>query len=233
MRANFGGLMDAFVPGRRVVGLNYPGTEGSRRTTEPLQLDDLADALVAAADQAGLQRFPVLGLSLGSAVAVTAAVRHPERVSGLVLTVGLDRLDAQSSAVTEVWRALHQACDRAALAALLVDVASSPTTLAALSAAQLQEAIRLTQEAYPVGALEHVDLVRRVDIHEQAARLDLPAISFVAGQDRLVLPSTSRRLARAVGGEVVEYVDAGHIFTADEQARWIADIRGFRTEAAL
>jgi pimeloyl-ACP methyl ester carboxylesterase/DNA-binding winged helix-turn-helix (wHTH) protein len=36
-------------------------------------------------DAAGLDRFPVLGISQGGAVAVTYAARHPERVSRLVL----------------------------------------------------------------------------------------------------------------------------------------------------
>ena len=36
-------------------------------------------------DDLGLERFPILGLSQGGAVAVTYAARHPERVSHLVL----------------------------------------------------------------------------------------------------------------------------------------------------
>src|SRR5204863_524636 len=37
---------------------------------------------------AGLERFPLLGLSQGCAVAIAYAVRHPERVSRLVLYGG-------------------------------------------------------------------------------------------------------------------------------------------------
>ena len=36
-------------------------------------------------DSVGLERFPLLGLSQGGAVALAYAVRHPERVSRLVL----------------------------------------------------------------------------------------------------------------------------------------------------
>lgn len=43
------------------------------------------------ADVRGLDRFPLLGISQGAAVAVAYAARHPERVSGLVLYGGYAR----------------------------------------------------------------------------------------------------------------------------------------------
>jgi pimeloyl-ACP methyl ester carboxylesterase len=44
-----------------------------------------ADAVVALADQVGLDRFIVVGHSWGGGVALATAVRHPGRVRGLVL----------------------------------------------------------------------------------------------------------------------------------------------------
>jgi pimeloyl-ACP methyl ester carboxylesterase len=47
--------------------------------------DDWVDDLEAVADAAGLDRFPLLGISQGGPVAIAYAVRHPERVTHLVL----------------------------------------------------------------------------------------------------------------------------------------------------
>jgi pimeloyl-ACP methyl ester carboxylesterase len=47
--------------------------------------DDWVDDLEAVVDAAGLDRFPLLGISQGGPVAIGYAVRHPERVSQLVL----------------------------------------------------------------------------------------------------------------------------------------------------
>jgi pimeloyl-ACP methyl ester carboxylesterase len=47
--------------------------------------DDWVDDLETVVDTAGLDRFPLLGLSQGGPVAIAYAVRHPERVSHLVL----------------------------------------------------------------------------------------------------------------------------------------------------
>ena len=39
-------------------------------------------------DELGLERFPLLGISQGCAVSIEYAVRHPERVSALILISG-------------------------------------------------------------------------------------------------------------------------------------------------
>ncbi len=47
--------------------------------------EDWVDDLETVVDALGLDRFPLLGVSQGGAVALAYAVRHPERVSSLVL----------------------------------------------------------------------------------------------------------------------------------------------------
>jgi pimeloyl-ACP methyl ester carboxylesterase len=47
--------------------------------------DDWVDDLETVVDAAGLDRFPLLGISQGGPVAIAYAVRHPERVTHLVL----------------------------------------------------------------------------------------------------------------------------------------------------
>ncbi|MER8976938.1 MULTISPECIES: alpha/beta hydrolase [unclassified Mesorhizobium] len=55
---------------------------GSRR---PFSLSMFADDVVAAADQAGLDRFVAGGVSMGAAIALRLACRHPDRIAGLLL----------------------------------------------------------------------------------------------------------------------------------------------------
>ena len=50
-----------------------------------LTFDAFVEDLDAVVDAAGLDRFPLLGISQGGAVAIAYAVRHPEKVSRLVL----------------------------------------------------------------------------------------------------------------------------------------------------
>jgi class 3 adenylate cyclase/pimeloyl-ACP methyl ester carboxylesterase len=58
---------------------------------EELSLDAWVSDLETVVDAAGLDRFPLLGISQGCAISVAFAVRHPERVSHLVLYGGFAR----------------------------------------------------------------------------------------------------------------------------------------------
>lgn len=223
---NFGDVIAALSARRRLVGVNYPGSGSTPRQSRPLELEALADGLVAAAVADGHDRFPILGLSLGCAVAVTAAQRHPDRVSGLFLTVGFARADAQIRLVVDVWRHLA-ATDPTTLARLLVAL-SSPHVLSTLDPAATERAVADTAASLPDGGPDQALLAATLDITTEAAAVSVPTTVVVAGQDRIVLPTTTRALARTIpGASVLEYPDAGHIFTPSEASTWIDDIGDF------
>jgi pimeloyl-ACP methyl ester carboxylesterase len=55
---------------------------GERR---PFSFEMFTDDVLAAANQAGLDRFVAGGVSMGAGIALRLACRHPERVTGLIL----------------------------------------------------------------------------------------------------------------------------------------------------
>lgn len=227
--ANFGELADGL--GRTLTGPNYPGVAGSPVTTEPLELEQLADQVVAAGLATGAERFPVFGLSLGSAVAVTAAVRHPDRVTALVLTVGFDRPDAQAEAFCRVWQRLarEEALDE--LSWHILSGASTPQDLAELDSRAAERAARQIADTYPAGGADHVDLVRRSDVTALLPHVSVPTLVVAGGRDRIVLPASTRALAQGIAGaELVEYAEAGHVFDTGHIDRWRDDIAGFLAE---
>jgi len=54
-------------------------------SSRPFSFEMFADDVLAAADQAGLDRFVAGGISMGAAIALHLACRHPHRVAGLLL----------------------------------------------------------------------------------------------------------------------------------------------------
>lgn len=225
--ANFGQVIDALSATRTLIGMNYPGSGATPEAPDMLELTVLADSLVATAVDAGFDRFPILGLSLGTAVAVTAAARHPDRVNGLLLTVGFARSDQQLRLVVDTWSALAHRADHAALAGYLVSL-SSPAVLGGLDRQAADAAVAMTLEHYPAGGADQARLAASVDTVDACADIAAPTLVFLGGQDRIVLPQTTRHLAAAIpGATLVEYPDAGHIFTPTEATVWIDDIRQF------
>jgi pimeloyl-ACP methyl ester carboxylesterase len=71
-----------------MVRYDQRGNGLSDWAAEDLSFDALVDDLEAVAAAAGLQRYALLGISQGCAIAIAHAVRHPERVTALVLYGG-------------------------------------------------------------------------------------------------------------------------------------------------
>lgn len=95
VEGNYGPILDGLAARHRVVGANYPGTGETPRSENPLDVDELADQLVAAADAEGLDTFAISGFSLGGPIAIRAAARHPKRVNALVLTATFAHRDSK------------------------------------------------------------------------------------------------------------------------------------------
>jgi pimeloyl-ACP methyl ester carboxylesterase/DNA-binding CsgD family transcriptional regulator len=71
--------------GNTLVRYDERGCGLSDREVEDLSLEAWVSDLGSVVDAAGLERFALLGISQGGAIALAYAIRHPERVSHLVL----------------------------------------------------------------------------------------------------------------------------------------------------
>jgi pimeloyl-ACP methyl ester carboxylesterase len=70
----------------RRLTLECRGHGGSNLgSPRPFSFAMFANDIVAAADQAGVERFIAGGVSMGAALALRLACRHPDRVTGLIL----------------------------------------------------------------------------------------------------------------------------------------------------
>lgn len=77
--------IDALSRNRTLVRYDTRGCGLSDRHPPEVSLEAWVRDLETVVDALKLERFPLLGISQGGAVAVTYAVRHPERVSHLIL----------------------------------------------------------------------------------------------------------------------------------------------------
>ncbi|MFB6516883.1 alpha/beta fold hydrolase [Streptomyces sp. NPDC056401] len=230
VESNFGPILDVLAEGHTVVGVDYPGTGGTPRATEPLELDALVDELVAAADAEGLERFAVLGYSLGGNVAVRLAARYPQRVTALVLTASFARAGHRLGLVTDLWAELARRGEGELLARLLVPLTLSPQALEKLTDEQVEEAVRATAASFPPGGGDHAALVKGADLRADLAGLDVPALVIATTADGLVPLEVQRELADALPGARWAELATGHLPFAELPEEWAKLITGFLAE---
>jgi class 3 adenylate cyclase/pimeloyl-ACP methyl ester carboxylesterase len=85
---NWRHLLRGLASGHTLIRYDARGNGLSDWEVEELSLDAWVSDLETIVDAVGVKRFPLLGMSQGCAISIVYAVRHPERVSHLILYGG-------------------------------------------------------------------------------------------------------------------------------------------------
>ncbi|MGA2010877.1 MAG: alpha/beta hydrolase [Solirubrobacteraceae bacterium] len=91
------------------ISVDLPGSGESDCPAGPYSTETYAEQLSGFLGAIGIEQAHVAGVSLGAAVAMHLAARHPERVRSLSLHSAWDRTDAYLRTILELWRALARA----------------------------------------------------------------------------------------------------------------------------
>jgi pimeloyl-ACP methyl ester carboxylesterase len=224
VEANFGALVPLLAQGHTVTASDYPSDDTR------LELDDLADALVAAA---ATERFAIVAFSLGTAVAVRAAVRHPDRVTGLVLAAGAARADNRLRLALEMWGPLLAAGDRETFARFVLYSGFGPDYVNAIPPEAIAAFLKEIAAAVTPGTAAQADLVCRLDTRNDLARIAVPTLVVSATEDLLVDPSNHRGLAERIPGAEYAEVKGGHMFLVEQPGAWHGLVLDFLEQHGL
>ena len=97
----------ALAAGHRVILYDHRGTGRSDRTLPTgLQVEDMAEDVIALMDGLGLERTHFVGHAAGGLVGLMLALRAPDRLQSLVVVNGWTRLDAHFARCFEARLAL-------------------------------------------------------------------------------------------------------------------------------
>jgi pimeloyl-ACP methyl ester carboxylesterase len=215
------------LPGRRItVDLRGHGQSGPALT--PFTLYDLVEDVLAVLDHAGVERATFVGLSIGGMVSMRTALTHPDRVDGLVL---LDTDGGpESRMVSMKYAAMGAVAKRMGVKPLLGQVAAlmfGTTTLK-----QRPELVAqwktIWSQAHVPSVLTFLDaLSERDDVLDQLGSLQHPRHVVVGAQDKALPPERSIKLAAALGVELIQVPDAGHLSVLERPALLQSEITGF------
>ena len=91
------------------IAIDLPGSGESDKPPGPYSTEGHADQIAAFLGAIGIERAHVAGVSLGAAVGIHLAARHPARVRSLSLHGGWPATDAYLATVVKQWRTLAPA----------------------------------------------------------------------------------------------------------------------------
>ena len=104
--ASYAFQLPAYTEHFTCVALDLPGSGESDKPAGPYSTESYADQVAAFLGAVGIEQAHVAGVSLGAAVGMHLAARHPGRVRSLSLHSGWDKTDAYLQTVVELWRTL-------------------------------------------------------------------------------------------------------------------------------
>ncbi|MFM9596601.1 alpha/beta fold hydrolase [Streptomyces scabiei] len=215
---------DGLTRGRQLIRYDERGCGLSSWDMGSFTLDDLVDDLDAVADAAGLDRFPLLGVSQGGAVAVAYAALRPERVSHLILTSAYARgqqIRAGNAAERDAaevdlniaragWRSQDSSFLRYFASQFLAD--ATPAEWDAFAAYQRQ-----TTSA--ANGLRFLEEFSRIDVSGIAHDVTCPTLIIHSRDDARVPVAQALELATLIPDSRLILLDSrNHLFTADDPA---------------
>lgn len=225
--ANFGPVMAGLAAHRRVVGPDYPGSGRTPRRAEPLTLDGLADELVATAVEEGVETFAVAAYSMGGPLAVRAALRHPERVTALILTASFAVPNPRMRVALRMWGDLLRAGDHEGVAGFTALVGAGVPFLDELGQDELDATLKQAAATVPPGTADQLALIDGVDVRDDLPRLAVPTLVVSTTGDNLATPFHHRQLADGIPGARWAELASGHLPFVERPEEWLALMTGF------
>ena len=188
-----------------------------------VSLDAWVSDLEAVVDAAALSRVPLFGFSQGCAVSIAYAVRHPERVSRLILLGGFatGRLKRPSTtaadrerynATTTLMRLGWTAEDPTFRQLLTSQLAPTATSEQSRAFNELQR-----RSTSPDCAVRYYETVSNFDIRELLPRVAVPTLILHARDDMMVPIEESRQMAaNIVGAKFVSLPGKNHLLLEND-----------------
>lgn len=219
----WGRTFQAAAQGRTFIRYDERGNGLSDWDVDEISFESFVNDLETVVDALGLDRFPLLGISQGCAVGIEYAVRHPERVSALILVSGYatgwrigasaDEQERRKAVMTLTklgWGTNNPAYRHIFSQTFMPD--AKPEELEWFDDFQ-----RHTTSAE--NAVRFQEAFGDIDVRESLGKVAVPTIVFHARDDQRIMLEQGRELAMGIpGARFVPLESRNHILLGHEPA---------------
>ncbi len=207
------------LPNQRIFAVDLPGhgrSEGLGHHT----IDDYADGILEFIKALKLNGAVLVGHSMGSAIALSAAIRFPERVIGLGLVGGGAKLRVAPS----ILQSASNPSTFANAVRMVTEFSFAPQTGERLKELTAQ---RMSGTRPPVlhGDFLACDAFNAMD---QLSKISTPTLVLCGGGDQMTPPRYSEFLRDHIAGAHMEVIaDAGHMVMLEQPEKVAGILDGF------
>jgi proline iminopeptidase len=225
-----------------VAELIYVDVRGNGRSPGPsaTSIAAMADDIEALRAELGFERWTVVGHSYGSFIALTYAIRHPERVAGLVAIGTAFSFEHAPAVVEQV-----QKRDQPAAAAVLLSVLGQPVRDNAQLAELWPQILPLYYHRWQPRYLDALarmqfsaegynrgnELLATYNVRGELARIKAPTL-VISGDDDFITPADVCGAAVAAGIENARHAvvpRSGHMPFQESPDAFDRELRAFLT----
>jgi 3-oxoadipate enol-lactonase len=216
----------------RTLALDYRDVGDSDEVTEPYTIGDVADDVHRLTNILAIDRASLIGISMGGFVALELALRHPEIVDRLILTVTSAGGPTHVSTSPEIMQLLLPGDEdvETGEGARRVCAAVAAPGWAERHPEEIEAFVEiarhrpLTKAAY----LRQLAACRGHDVSDQLDRIRARTLVLHGDVDPLVPVENGRDLAERISGaELIVYADTGHIPEVECAAEFNRDVLAF------
>lgn len=198
-RGNWAGQLGPMGGLVRAAALDFRGYGDSKLGPNQTRVDDYCDDILTLADALGAQNLILCGMSYGSWIATSFAMRHPGRLKGLILSGGCTGMSEASDAERSAFRTarqvpLDQGQTPADFAPGVVNIIAGPHADTAT-----RETLRASMAAIPAATYRDAltcftNPPERFDF----AAIPCPVLMMTGEHDRLAPPAEIRGVAERI-----------------------------------
>jgi DNA-binding winged helix-turn-helix (wHTH) protein/pimeloyl-ACP methyl ester carboxylesterase len=207
----------------RLVRYDERGNGMSQRDVPDVSFDTWVRDLETVVDAAGLDRFPLLGISRGGAIAIAYAVKHPERVTQLVL------YGAFAAGLRHVGTPQELEARRALASLLRLEWGlNNPAFCRTFTCRFIPEATPEHEQWFdelqrvstsPENAARLMERDDDIDVRPLLSQVKTPTLVIHCDRDHAVPPEKGRLLAAGIpGARYVSLPSANHLMLEEEPA---------------
>jgi 3-oxoadipate enol-lactonase len=179
-------------------------------------IDDIADDIAVIMDHHQMTAAHLVGFSMGGWIALTLALRHPNKVRSMVVAVSSAFVDysGRGGFMFATWRKLidrdvpRDLVNRYLAGIMLGDEAFQ-------NEAFIQAWINAPADPFAqtqIGAEQHWNAARSYDIRDQLGQITAPTLIMSSPEDIIALPELQDELAAKIPNAEIKHYPGGHLF---------------------